>query len=552
MSYMALYRKWRPRDFDEVRGQDAIVRTLRNQIIYQRIGHAYLFCGTRGTGKTSIAKLFAKAVNCENPDNGNPCNCCPSCRAINQASSMDVIEIDAASNNGVDNVREIREQVQYSPVSGKYKVYIIDEVHMLSAGAFNALLKTLEEPPSYVIFILATTEKHKIPVTILSRCQKYDFKRIPIDTITRHLTILMEKEKIDATPEALAYIARVADGSMRDALSLLDQCISFYLGQTLTYDNVLSVLGTVDTAIFRDLLKRILNRETGEVLKIIDRGISEGQELSQFLSDFIWYLRNLLILKDPHAGEDNLEMSSETIAGLREDSRRIENQTLLRYIRVLSELSNQLRYATQKRVLTEVGFIKLCHPQMESDTESLEERLRVLEDRIEDSVLIPADQADLMQTGGFRGGDGPGQAGPQGKKGSRGRILSGEQAENALNERFSPAQASDLKKIAAGWKGIISRLSSPMSIQLGKARVAVSEDSDKLLLIFKEEDGVYKGYFERDNHKNLDLLSDMVTEQTKKKVSFQCVTEDTVRRTGLSPINLSSIHLVKVEVDEEE
>ena len=272
MSYMALYRKWRPRDFDEVRGQDAIVRTLRNQIIYRRIGHAYLFCGTRGTGKTSIAKLFAKAVNCQNPENGNPCNCCPSCRAINQASSMDVIEIDAASNNGVDNVREIREQVQYSPVSGKYKVYIIDEVHMLSPGAFNALLKTLEEPPSYVIFILATTEKHKIPVTILSRCQKYDFKRIPIDTITRHLSILMDKEGIDATPEALTYIARVADGSMRDALSLLDQCISFYLGQTLTYDNVLSVL----LKVIVDSLRSSRHRLKERILGIVPIDIASG------------------------------------------------------------------------------------------------------------------------------------------------------------------------------------------------------------------------------------------------------------------------------------
>ena len=268
MGYMALYRKWRPSDFDEVKGQDAIVQTLRNQIIYNRIGHAYLFCGTRGTGKTSIAKLFAKAVNCEHPINGNPCNACPSCQAINNQSSLDVLEIDAASNNGVENIRDIREQVQYSPVEGRYKVYIIDEVHMLSSGAFNALLKTLEEPPSYVIFILATTEKHKIPVTILSRCQKYDFKRISVDTITNHLVSLMEKEKVDADEKALRYIARAADGSMRDALSLLDQCIAFYLGQTLTYDNVLEVLGTADTSVFSALLRNILNHDSIAALDI--------------------------------------------------------------------------------------------------------------------------------------------------------------------------------------------------------------------------------------------------------------------------------------------
>ena len=319
MGYMALYRKWRPSDFDEVKGQDAIVQTLRNQIIYNRIGHAYLFCGTRGTGKTSIAKLFAKAVNCEHPVNGNPCNACPSCQAINNQSSLDVLEIDAASNNGVENIRDIREQVQYSPVEGRYKVYIIDEVHMLSSGAFNALLKTLEEPPSYVIFILATTEKHKIPVTILSRCQKYDFKRISVDTITNHLVSLMEKEKVDADEKALRYIARAADGSMRDALSLLDQCIAFYLGQTLTYDNVLEVLGTADTSVFSALLRNILNHDSIAALDIIDSMITEGRELSQFLSDFLWYLRNLLILKDQEGAEESLDMSKETIAALKEE-----------------------------------------------------------------------------------------------------------------------------------------------------------------------------------------------------------------------------------------
>ena len=541
MSYMALYRKWRPRDFDEVRGQDAIVRTLRNQIIYQRIGHAYLFCGTRGTGKTSLAKLFAKAVNCEQPVEGNPCNCCPSCQAINNGSSMDVIEIDAASNNGVDNVREIRDQVQYSPVSGKYKVYIIDEVHMLSPGAFNALLKTLEEPPSYVIFILATTEKHKIPITILSRCQKYDFKRISIDTITRHLTHLMDKEKIDARPEALSYIARVADGSMRDALSLLDQCIAFYPGQTLTYDNVLSVLGTVDTAIYRDLLRHILAQETGEVLKIIDHGINEGRELIQFLSDFIWYLRNLLILKDPSAGEDNLEMSENVIAQLREDSRAIETGTLLRFIRILSELSNQLRYATQKRVLMEVGFIKLCHPRMETNTDSLEERLRMLENRLDEGFFVAEPPSGAPETSHSGAG----------RQGAKSRLLTGDQAEEALRDRFSPAQITDLRNIASQWQGIIRNISYPMSHYLKTARVAVSEDSQKLLLIFKEKDAMGKNYFEQNNQENLGLLSDMVAEHTKKKVSFQCIMENIVRQSGVSPINLSSIHLVEVEVDDE-
>ena len=243
MSYQALYRKFRPQEFDDVKGQDHIVTTLKNQIKADRIGHAYLFCGTRGTGKTTIAKIFAKAVNCEHPVDGSPCGECPTCRAIAAGNSMNVIEIDAASNNGVDNIRQIREEVEYRPTEGKYKVYIIDEVHMLSIGAFNALLKTLEEPPAYVIFILATTEAHKIPITILSRCQRYDFRRISIDTITARLRELMDAEQVTVEDRALRYIAKAGDGSMRDALSLLDQCIAFNLGKKLTQSDAGAKLG---------------------------------------------------------------------------------------------------------------------------------------------------------------------------------------------------------------------------------------------------------------------------------------------------------------------
>ena len=270
MSYTALYRKFRPSTFDQVKGQDHIVQTLKNQINANRIGHAYLFCGTRGTGKTSVAKIFAKAVNCEHPVDGSPCNECETCRGITNGSAMNVIEIDAASNNGVDNIRQIRDEIQYSPSSGKYTVYIIDEVHMLSIGAFNALLKTLEEPPAYVIFILATTEPHKIPITILSRCQRYDFKRISIDTIAARLSELMEKESIEVEDKAIRYVAKAADGSMRDALSLLDQCIAFYLGQKLTYDNVLDVLGAVDNEIFSRLTRSVIDSDVTTRLNILD------------------------------------------------------------------------------------------------------------------------------------------------------------------------------------------------------------------------------------------------------------------------------------------
>ena len=364
MSYTALYRKFRPSEFDDVKGQDHIVTTLKNQIKADRIGHAYLFCGTRGTGKTTIAKIFAKAVNCEHTVDGSPCGECEMCRAIASGASMNVIEIDAASNNGVDNIREIREEVAYRPTEGKYKVYIIDEVHMLSIGAFNALLKTLEEPPEYVIFILATTEAHKIPITILSRCQRYDFKRISIDTIADRLRELMLEEKVDVEEKAIRYVAKMADGSMRDALSLLDQCIAFYLGQKLTYDHVLEVLGAVDTDVFSRLLRQILKRDVPAVLKSVEELVMQGRELTQMVNDFTWYLRNLLLAKTSDNMEEVLDVSTENLQQLKEEAEMIEVDVLLRYIRIFSDLSNQIKYAVQKRILLEVTLIKLCKPAM--------------------------------------------------------------------------------------------------------------------------------------------------------------------------------------------
>ena len=339
MAYQALYRKWRPLEFEDVKGQEHIVTTLKNQIRADRIGHAYLFCGTRGTGKTTVAKIFAKAVNCEHPVDGSPCGECPTCKAIAEGRSMNVIEIDAASNNGVDNIREIRDEVQYSPTEGRYKVYIIDEVHMLSIGAFNALLKTLEEPPAYVIFILATTEAHKIPVTILSRCQRYDFHRISIETIAGRLSQLMEAEHINVEEKAIRYVAKAADGSMRDALSLLDQCIAFYLGQDLKYENVLEVLGAVDTAVFAEMLSYILKADTYACMQLLEQIIMQGRDLGQFVSDFVWYLRNLLLVKttdDEAKAEDIIDVSADNLEQLKKDSKQVDVDTLMRYIRVLS------------------------------------------------------------------------------------------------------------------------------------------------------------------------------------------------------------------------
>ena len=383
MSYTALYRKWRPTSFEEVRGQDHIVKTLKNQINSGRIGHAYLFCGTRGTGKTSIAKIFARAVNCEHPVDGSPCGECSMCRQIAEGASLNVVEIDAASNNGVENIRDIREQVQYPPTDGRYRVYIIDEVHMLSIGAFNALLKTLEEPPSYVIFILATTEVHKIPITILSRCQRYDFKRISIDTIAGRLAELTQAEQIDVDDRALRYVARAADGSMRDALSLLDQCVAFHFGEKLTYDNVLEVLGAVDNRVFSKLFQAVLASDTKACIREIEEMITQGRDLSQLVNDFVWYMRNLLIAKTTDEPGDMLDMSEENLAVLKEEAAGVDTETLMRYIRIFSELSGQLRYASQKRILVEIAFIKLTTPSMEQNLDSILQRITLLEQKMQ-------------------------------------------------------------------------------------------------------------------------------------------------------------------------
>ncbi len=493
MSYTALYRKFRPDEFEDVKGQDAIVKTLKNQIKAERIGHAYLFCGTRGTGKTTVAKIFAKAVNCEHPADGSPCGECAMCRAVASGASMNVIEIDAASNNGVDNIREIRDEVAYRPTEGRYKVYIIDEVHMLSIGAFNALLKTLEEPPEYVIFILATTEAHKIPVTILSRCQRYDFKRITIDTISARLTELIEKEQWDVEERAVRYIAKMADGSMRDGLSLLDQCVAFYIGERLTYDHVLEVLGAVDTEVFSRLLRELIAMDVHCVIKSVEELVMQGRELSQLASDFTWYLRNLLLVKGSDNMEDILDVSTENLMQLKDEAQMIDNDTLIRYIRVFSELTNQLKYATQKRVLLEVALIKLCCPAMETSQDALLDRIRAIEKQLEEGLPVPSKK--IMPDDSDIGG------------GSRQEKVKPELPQ-ALNE--------DVKAVAKDFRTIINDASQMLRIYLKKARLSAGE-GNRLLIVLPDE--MSAGVVGSDEHKN--EIADLIQEKIGKKVEIE-------------------------------
>lgn len=580
MSYTALYRKFRPDTFTDVKGQDAIVKTLKNQIRAERIGHAYLFCGTRGTGKTTIAKILAKAVNCEHPVDGNPCNECASCRAIASGASMNVIEIDAASNNGVDNIREIREEVAYPPTEGRYKVYIIDEVHMLSIGAFNALLKTLEEPPSYVIFILATTEAHKIPVTILSRCQRYDFRRISQDTIRQRLEDLMRQENVTAEEKALRYVAKKGDGSMRDALSLLDQCIAFYLGEDLTYDKVLEVLGAVDTDVFSDLLRKILNGQITEMIALLDRLILDGRDLTQFVNDFTWYLRNLMLLKASDDMEDVLDVSTENLAQLREEAALIRNDTLMRYIRIFSELANSIRYSVNRRVLVEMALIKLCRPEAEKDELSLMERLRKLESRMEQMAAGGFTGGEMSWTGNFAGngrsGDGNLVSGSTSGGAAGGEVRGGNAFAGSMPAEgdvmaagygltnggegampnYPKAAPEDLKRVREMWKNIIVEAPNPFRLALASAQIKynVQDEADnRLFVVFS--DFLAERYINSSERKS--QLESIIADKTGKQVEvrFLLAADESAQRGKLANLDIEErirefIH-TDIEIEDE-
>ena len=518
MSYTALYRKFRPSTFDEVKGQDHIVQTLKNQINANRIGHAYLFCGTRGTGKTSVAKIFARAVNCEHPMDGSPCNECDVCRGINSGSFMNVIEIDAASNNGVDNIGQIRDEIQYTPSNGKYTVYIIDEVHMLSIGAFNALLKTLEEPPSYVLFILATTEPHKIPITILSRCQRYDFKRISIDTIADRLMELMKKENIEVEDKAIRYVAKAADGSMRDALSLLDQCIAFYLGQKLTYENVLEVLGAVDNEIFSRLIKSVIQGDVVGCMNLLDEIVMQGRELGQFVNDFIWYLRNLMLIRTSDGAADVIDASAERIQALKEEAQMIETDVIMRYIRIFSELSGQIKYSSQKRVLIEIALIKLTQPAMEHDISSLNNRMAIIEKKIESGDIVTKAQP----------------------------VTEAKKEKPKPKKVFAKPVPADIQEVVNNWGKIKRHISNPYRIYLEDARFSVKGD-DTLLIVFNPGSIGYEGC---NKPEVIDMITDIVREEIKKQVKIEMTILENNQNFG--DYYMEVVSKINMEVGEED
>ncbi len=549
--FLALYRKYRPQTFEDVRGRDAIVRTLKNQIITGRVSHSYLFAGTRGTGKTTIAKIFAKAVNCEHPHDGNPCGECEMCRAIAEDRSFNVVEMDAASNNSVEDIRKVIEEVSYSPSEGKKRVYIIDEVHMLSGAAFNALLKTLEEPPEYAVFILCTTEPNRLPVTILSRCQRFDFGRLTTETIAGRLREVADAEHLEAEDRALHYIAGAADGSMRDGLSLLDQCNAFNYGAgELTYERTLEILGAVDPSVFSTLFRLVHDGRAAEAVRKLDELLMQGRELVQLITDFIWYLRNLMLLKASEDTARDMDVSGENLTRMIEDERKAEMPEIQRDIRMLSELTEQIRFSSNRRILAEAGLIRLCRPQMDTDTDALRvrvqqvERLMAERDRyiaqIQQTLQNPALMAALSDAG--QQGNMHGQAAGSGAAGTAA-------AAPATGKTLPKAIPEEVREIARNWPKILSSMpDNYIRVFLGLAKLSCDEQGD---LVFVFDNPVTADTFTNKEHeKTRETVLNHIRAQTGKDVSvvYKCL--DNHEKFTDNYVDLSDVVKMEIEPDD--
>lgn len=469
--HKALYRVYRPKTFGDVVGQEHIVKTLKNQIKNNNIGHAYLFSGTRGTGKTSTAKIFARAVNCLNPINEEPCNECEICIDTLNDNIMDIVEIDAASNNSVDDIRELRESVKYTPSKAKYKVYIIDEVHMLSQGAFNALLKTLEEPPSYVIFILATTEPHKIPATILSRCQRFDFKRVSSKDIASRMSYICKKENIEAEEKALSLIARNSQGALRDALSILDQCMSFG-NEKIEYNDVIELLGTVNIDELFELSQSIIDENTKKSLEILNEFIIWGKDIRNLINDLIDHFRNLMVCKVSKDLDEIISLPEESIERLKEQSKNVNINDLIRILNILSETQDSMKSSSNTRILAEVTIMKIAQPMFDESKEALIKRIENLEEKIESGNI----KVSTVQI--------------EPSKDVKSQIIEHDKVEeNKEDVVYEEVKSEDVRLVESSWKKITQKIKDDRKLSIAALLKEVNTFNVKdniLYLIFND------------------------------------------------------------------
>ncbi len=457
MGYTALYREWRPKTFDDVVGQEHITTTLKNEIINDRIAHAYLFCGTRGTGKTSTAKVMAKALNCLNLQDGEPCNECEMCKKINEGLAIDVTELDAASNNGIDKIRDIIDDTKYPPQEAKYKVYIMDEVHMLSVGAVNAFLKTLEEPPKNVIFILATTDPQKLPITILSRCQRFDFKRINHKEVSARLRRITEAQNIDCEDKSLDLIARVCDGAMRDALSILDQAIA--MGENeIDYNDLVSILGLVTNEYLFDITNSIIERNIEKSMIIVDKLVYSGKDMQLFIKDLIAHFRNLLMIKVTTNPEEVLDMSLENITLVREQGRKIRVEEIMRDIRILQEAEANSKMSKQSRLYLELSIIKMCKIEYDTSNEVILSRMNRLEEDLKNGKVQIVSNSSVDEsenysnnTGTIRNDSNQKREATSSKKNENKISGNGE----AVNKGFNTESKLTIDDVARAWAEIL-------------------------------------------------------------------------------------------------
>lgn len=514
MGYTALYREWRPQNFYDVVGQEHITTTVKNQILNDRIAHAYLFCGTRGTGKTTTAKIFAKALNCLDLNDGEPCNKCSMCTKINEGLAIDVTELDAASNNGVDKIRDIIDDVKYPPQEARYKVYIMDEVHMLSMGAVNAFLKTLEEPPSNVIFILATTDPQKLPITILSRCQRFDFKRINNNEIIGRLRRIVNEQNALADDKSLNLIARVSDGAMRDALSILDQAISMGDG-AVDYNTLINMLGLVTNDFLYNLANCIIQKNIERSISIIDEAVYAGKDIYLFIKDLIVHYRNILMAKVTNNPEEVLDMSEENIALVKEQSSKVRAEEAMRCIRILQEAEADAKLSKQARLYLELAIIKMCKIEYDTSNEVILNRINKLEEGLKNGSLKVVSATQASQGQGDK--ESITSSAISGKAAQRAKSSINNSNNNIVANENSKVTLNDIQR---SWKDILERFKARRSMIVYASMLTgkpVQCKSGILTIEYEEQYKFNKDRLEKPEYKAIiqEVLAEIFREEIK-------------------------------------